>query len=61
MVSINTNKNKKVFAFYREKDDNRVLVFLNLRLEEYGCKSCREESLMEGIQIISVDRRCFFR
>lgn len=30
MVKIKTNKDRKVFAFYREKDDNRVIVFLNL-------------------------------
>lgn len=30
MVKIKTNKDKKVFAFYREKDENRVIVFLNL-------------------------------
>jgi alpha-amylase len=30
MVKIRTNKDNKVFAFYREKDENRVVVFLNL-------------------------------
>lgn len=30
MVKIKTNRDKKVFAFYREKDGNRVVVFLNL-------------------------------
>lgn len=30
MVKINTNKDNKIFAFYREKDENRVIVFLNL-------------------------------
>ncbi len=30
MDSIKTNKVNKVFAFYREKEENRVVVFLNL-------------------------------
>ena len=30
MVKIKTNKDNKVFAFFREKDGNRVIVFFNL-------------------------------
>jgi glycosidase len=30
MIKIRTNKDKKIFAFYREKDQNRVVVLLNL-------------------------------
>jgi glycosidase len=30
MVKIKTNMDNKVFSFYREKDENRVVVFLNL-------------------------------
>jgi len=30
MIRIKTNRDKKIFAFYREKDENRILVFLNL-------------------------------
>lgn len=30
MIKINTNKDNKVFGYYREKDQNRVIVFLNL-------------------------------
>jgi glycosidase len=30
MIKINTNKDNQVFSFYREKDGNRVVVFLNL-------------------------------
>ena len=30
MVTIKTNKNNKIVAYYREKDANRVVVFLNL-------------------------------
>jgi len=30
MMLLKTNRDRKVFAFYREKDDNRVIVFLNL-------------------------------
>jgi hypothetical protein len=30
MIKVKTNKDNKVFAFYREKDKNRVIVLLNL-------------------------------
>ncbi len=30
MIKIKTNRSNKIFAFYREKDENRVVVFLNL-------------------------------
>jgi hypothetical protein len=30
MEMISTNKDNKVYAYYREKDENRVVVFLNL-------------------------------
>jgi glycosidase len=30
MIKIKTNRDNKLFAFYREKDENRVVVFLNL-------------------------------
>ncbi len=30
MITIKTNKNNKIVAYYREKDENRVVVFLNL-------------------------------
>ena len=38
MVKINTNKDNKVFAFYREKDENRVVVFLNLSKKNVAIK-----------------------
>ncbi len=38
MVKINTNKDTKVFAFYREKEGNRVLVFLNLSKQAVAVK-----------------------
>jgi 1,4-alpha-glucan branching enzyme len=38
MDTIPTNKSCKVFAYYREKDDNRVVVFLNLRKKEVKVK-----------------------
>jgi glycosidase len=38
MDSIRTNKENKVFAFYREKDENRVVVFLNLRKKNVAFK-----------------------
>ena len=30
MINIKTNKDKKIFAFFREKGENRVVVLLNL-------------------------------
>ena len=30
MIKIKTSKDKKIFAFYREKEGNRIVVFLNL-------------------------------
>jgi glycosidase len=38
MDSIPTNRENKVFAFYREKDQNRVVVFLNLRKKDVAVK-----------------------
>jgi glycosidase len=38
MDSIKTNRENKVFAFYREKDENRVVVFLNLRKKDVKIK-----------------------
>lgn len=38
MVKINTNKDNKVFAFSREKDGNRVIVFLNLTKKSVSFK-----------------------
>jgi glycosidase len=39
MVKISTNKDKTVFAFYREKDANRVVVLLNLSKRSIALKS----------------------
>jgi len=38
MVKIMTNKDNKIFAFYREKDENRVIVFLNLSRKSVAVK-----------------------
>jgi glycosidase len=38
MDTISSGKPRKVFAYYREKDDNRVVVFLNLRKKEVNIK-----------------------
>jgi glycosidase len=38
MDSIKTNKENKVFAFYREKEENRVVVFLNLSKKNVAIK-----------------------
>jgi len=39
MIRIKTNKDKAVFAFYREKDGNRVVVLLNLSKKPVALKS----------------------
>jgi glycosidase len=38
MVKISTNKDNRVFAFYREKDENKVVVFLNLSKKNVAVK-----------------------
>jgi glycosidase len=38
MIKIKTSKDKKVFAFYREKNENRVIVFLNLTKKRVAFK-----------------------
>lgn len=38
MEMIKTNKEKQIFAFYREKDENRVVVFLNLSKKAVALK-----------------------
>jgi glycosidase len=47
MELIKTNKNNKVFAFFREKDENRVIVFLNLSKKSLAIKP-RLENLKGG-------------
>ncbi|MEI6050535.1 MAG: alpha-amylase family glycosyl hydrolase [Bacteroidota bacterium] len=42
MVKISTNKDNKVFAFYREKDGNRVVIFLNLSKKGVAIKHVPE-------------------
>jgi alpha-amylase len=39
MVKIKTDKDNAIFAFYREKDDNRVIVLLNLTKRSIALKS----------------------
>jgi glycosidase len=38
MIKIKTNKDNKIFAFYREKNENRVLIFLNLSKKNVSFK-----------------------
>jgi glycosidase len=45
MTNIKTNKERKVFAFYRQKDENRVAVFLNLNKRPVTFKP-----VMKGIE-----------
>ncbi len=39
MVRIPTDRDSSIFAFYREKDDNRVVVFLNLTKNKIALKT----------------------
>jgi glycosidase len=42
MVKIKTNNDKAVFAFYREKDSNKVIVLLNLSKKSVAIKPLPE-------------------
>jgi alpha-amylase len=42
MIKIKTNKDNKIFAFYREKDESRVVVFLNLSKKSVTLKPVLE-------------------
>lgn len=42
MVKIATNNDNRVFAYYREKNDNRVIVFLNLSKKSVAVKPVLE-------------------
>ena len=42
MVKIKTDKDSSIFAFYREKDANRVVVFLNLTKKNIAIKALPE-------------------
>ena len=39
MIKIDTKQDSSIFAFYREKDDNRVVVLLNLTKKSVALKS----------------------
>jgi glycosidase len=45
MIKIRTSKDKKIFAFYREKDQNRVIVLLNLSKKPVSFKP-----VLQGIE-----------
>ena len=47
MIRIKTNKDKSVFAFYREKEANRVIVLLNLTKKSVALKP--ELNKIEGL------------
>jgi glycosidase len=46
MVKVETKQDSSLFVYYREKDDNRVLVFLNLTRKNVAVKSLPEN--LEG-------------
>jgi cyclomaltodextrinase / maltogenic alpha-amylase / neopullulanase len=45
MIKIKTSEDKKIFAFYREKDQNKVVVFLNLSKKPVSFKP-----VLQGIE-----------
>jgi hypothetical protein len=49
MIRIKTNKDKSVFAFYREKEANRVIVLLNLTKKSVALKSF--DSNLNGVYV----------
>ena len=42
MVKIKTNNDNKIFAFYRDKDESRVVVLLNLSKKSVAVKPLPE-------------------
>jgi glycosidase len=42
MIKIKTNKDNRVFAFYREKDENKIVVLLNLSKKNVALKPLPE-------------------
>jgi glycosidase len=56
MIRIKTGKNKKIFAFYREKDDNRVVVILNLSKKTLTFRSQQDDITGEYIEYFTAEK-----
>ncbi len=59
MIKIKTNKDNKIFAFYREKENNRVIVFLNLTKKSVSFKSDLKNLDGEYTEYFTGDRTTF--
>jgi glycosidase len=56
MITIKTNRNNRIFAFYREKDENRVVVFLNLTKKNVSFKPDLKNLTGDYIEYFSGDK-----
>jgi glycosidase len=59
MIKIKTNKDNKIFAFYREKENNRVVVFLNLTKKSVSFKPVLKNLDGEYTEYFTGDRTTF--
>ena len=59
MIKISTNKDNKIFAFYREKGENRVVVFLNLTKKNVSFKPDLKNLDGEYMEYFTGDRTTF--
>lgn len=59
MIKIKTNKDNKIFAFYREKENNRVVVFLNLTKKSVSFKPDLKNLDGEYTEYFTGDRTTF--
>lgn len=59
MIKIETNKENKIFAFYREKENNRVIVFLNLTKKSVSFKPALKNLDGEYTEYFTGDRTTF--
>lgn len=55
MVRIKSGKDRKIFSFFREKDNNRVVVFLNLSKKPRRFKPVVEDLEGEYLEVFSGD------
>jgi glycosidase len=59
MIKIKTNKENKIFAFYREKENNRVIIFLNLTKKSVSFKPALKNLDGEYTEYFTGDRTTF--
>jgi alpha-amylase len=59
MIKVKTNKENKIFAFYREKENNRVVVFLNLTKKSVSFKPALKNLDGEYTEYFTGERTSF--